>query len=129
MNDIINDTLEGQNKKYGDNQCTEIEFKYNFKFSDELRNKTKNVTTCNGVNKTKIASRGRFENIKVNKLIILTEGSISRNTIITYMNCKNLARLWRIFFTKIANKKITFIIIVIDHKFLIGIVVKGIFTI
>ena len=81
------------------------------------------------MNKTKIASRGRYENIKVNKLIILVEGIFSRNIINTYMNCKNLATLWRIFFTKIANKQFTFIIIVIDHKFLIGIVVKGIFTI
>ena len=73
------------------------------KFFDKIKNKTKNITSNCGIKKTKIASQGRYDFIKANQLIILIQGSISRNVINTYMKCNNIPRLWRILFTKIAN--------------------------
>ena len=50
-----------------------------------------------------MASQGRYEYFKAIKLIILIEGSISKNVINTYMKCNNIPRLWIIFFLKFAN--------------------------
>ena len=52
-----------------------------------------------------IASRGRYELIKPNKLIILIEGTIYKKVIKTYMKCNNFPILWRTFFLKIANNR------------------------
>ena len=49
------------------------------KFFDKIKNKRKNITTNRGIKKTVIASQGIFGYIKVNKLTILIEGSISKN--------------------------------------------------
>ena len=105
INIIINNTIVEHNKKNGDNYCRKIEFKYNIQFFDKIKNKTKNITTNRGIIKTMIASQGRYENIKVNKLIIIIEGNISKIIINTYMKCNNIPLLWRKFFLKIANNK------------------------
>ena len=34
------------------------------------------------------------------------EGSISKNVMNTYMNCNNIKRLWRVFFSKNANNRV-----------------------
>ena len=73
INNILKNTKLEHNKKYGDNYCRKIEFKYNFQYFGKIKNKTKNITTNRGVNRTIIASQGRYEYIKVNKLIILIE--------------------------------------------------------
>ena len=93
INDNMKNTIVEPNKKYGDNHCKIIEFKYNINFFDKTKNKTKNITTKRGTKKTIIASQGRYEYIKVNKLIIILEGSISTNFINTYMKCNNITLL------------------------------------
>ena len=52
-----------------------------------------------------MASQGRYDFIKINKNIILIEGSNSKNVINTYMNCNNIPLLWRKLFLSIANNK------------------------
>ena len=104
INDFINNTIIEHIKKYGDDHCRKIEFKNKNISFEKIKNKTKNITSNCGIKKTIIATQGRYEYIKANKLIILIEGSISRNVTKTYKKCNNnISRLWRIFFTKIAN--------------------------
>ena len=50
-----------------------------------------------------VASQERYELFKPNNLIILIEGNISKNVMNTYMNCKNISRIWILFFLKNAN--------------------------
>ena len=52
-----------------------------------------------------VVSQGRYELTEPNKLIILIAGKISRNVINNFMKCKNIPRLWRIFFLKIAKNR------------------------
>ena len=87
INDIKNNTIVEHNKKYGDNHCRKIEFKYNINFFDKIKNKTKIIATSRGLKNAIIASQGRYEYIKVNKLIFLIEGSISKIFINTFMKC------------------------------------------
>ena len=103
IKDNINNTLVEYNKKFGNKCCRKIEFKNNIKLFDKMKNKTKNITLNQGIRKTIIASQGRYEYSKANKLIILLEGTFSKNVLNTYMKCNNIPRIWRIFFTKIAN--------------------------
>ena len=110
LTDFIKNTRLENDKKYGDNYCRKIEVRCNVKFFDKIKNKAENVTIkhCHvhyGKNKTIIASQGRYEIIKPNKLIILIEGSIYKNVINTYMKCNNIPILWRKLFLKIANNK------------------------
>ena len=104
INNIINNTILEHNKKYGDNYYRKIEFKYDIQFFDKIKNKTKNITTKN-IKKLIIASQGRYELIKTNKLSILIEGRIYKNVINTYMKCDNIPFLWRKFFLNIANNR------------------------
>ena len=73
INNILNNTILEHNKKYGDNYCRKIEFKYNIQFFDKIKNKTKIIATNRGINGTIIASEGRYEFIKLNTLSILIE--------------------------------------------------------
>ena len=57
---IINTTIVDLNKIYGGISCRKIEFKYNIKFFDKTKNKTKNNTTIRGTKKTIIASQGTY---------------------------------------------------------------------
>ena len=43
--DITNNTILEHNKENGDNFRRKIEIKYNIKFFDKIKNKTKNITT------------------------------------------------------------------------------------
>ena len=76
------------------NIVKKIEVEFNIHFFDKIKNKTKNITTKREINRTIIASNGRYENFKINKLIILLEGSIRKNVINTYMKCDNIPLLW-----------------------------------
>ena len=71
-------------KKFGETY-TKIEWKYNVKFYDKIKNKTKNTTTRRVVEKTKIASDGRNEYENINKFKIIIEGDIAKNVTKTYM--------------------------------------------
>ena len=64
---IINNTIVEHNRKYGENYCRKIEFKYIIQFSDKIKNKTKNIMINRGVKRTIIASQGRYDYVKVNK--------------------------------------------------------------
>ena len=69
------------------------------------KNKTKNITTRHGPNRTIRASNGRSKNTELNSFIILIEGDINKNVISIYMKCGNIPLLWRKFFLKIANNR------------------------
>ena len=76
-----------------------------FKFFDEIKNKTKNITTNRGINRTIIASQGRYQLFKINKLIIIIERTTMKNVINNYMKCDKIPLLWRKFLLKIANNR------------------------
>ena len=97
-NNIINNKNLEHDKKHGDNYCREFDFKYNNQFFDKIKNKTENITTIHGIKRTIMASHGRYNYFKVNKIIFLLEGSISKNVMNTYMKCNNIPLLWRNFF-------------------------------
>ena len=88
MSDIIANTRREYDRKYGDYYCRKIEVRCNLKCFDKIKYKTKNITIqhyhLHGTNKTIVASQGRYESIKPNKLIILIEGNISKNVINTW---------------------------------------------
>ena len=74
------------------------------------KNETKNITikqylVHNGINETIIASQGRYEINKPNKLITLLKGYFYKNIINIYLKCNNIPILWRIFFSRIANNR------------------------
>ena len=106
---IIKNTQLEHNREYGDNYCRKIHIRCNNKFFDKIKNKTKNITIKNyhvhyGINKIKIASQGRYDLIKPNKLIILIEENFYRivtNTSLKYNN----PILWRKIFLKISNNR------------------------
>ena len=86
LTDIIKSTRQEHDRKYGDNYCRKMEVRCNIKFFDKIKNKTKNITIKHyhvhyGINKTIIASRGRYELVIPKKLIILIEGKIYKNVI------------------------------------------------
>ena len=110
INDNIKNTQLENIRKHGDNYCRKIEVRCNIENFDKTKNKTKNVTIKhyhipNGKNKTINASQGRYEINKRNKLIILLEGNIYKNVLNTCMKCKNLPKIWRKFFSNIANNR------------------------
>ena len=99
---IITETMRKLTKKY---DVTKVELKKNTKFYDKVQNKTKNVICKCGIDKTKIASKGRYEYIEINKFITLVKGYLSKNVIDTYMRCGNVPKLRILFFLNIANNR------------------------
>ena len=85
IKDIINNTRLEHDQKYGDNYCRKIEVGCNFKLFNKIKNKTKKITTIqyHGVKKSMVASQGKYELNKPNKLIILIERTIYKNVIDT----------------------------------------------
>ena len=77
IKDIIKNTRLEYDRKYGDKCCRKIEVRCNNKFFDKTKNKTTNITIkhyrLHGINKTMVASEGRYELIRPNKLLILIE--------------------------------------------------------
>ena len=131
INDIMKNTRLEYDQQYGEHYCREIEVRCNFKFFDEIKNKTKNFTIkhyhLHGINKTIVASQGRYELFKPNKLIILVQGIISKNVINTYMKFNNFPTLWIIFFIKNAKNSDYVYNFVIDRLMIfIDIAVNGI---
>ena len=100
--DVIDSTMLENKKMYSDNYYRQINFKYNIQIFEEKKNST---VRSSKISETKIASQAIYEYIKINKLIILKEGSISKNVINTYMKCDNIPRLWIIFSEIIASKR------------------------
>ena len=83
--------------------------KANIDFFGKIKNNTKNVwvegscvACC--ARKREIASKGRFEMIKVNKLIFTIAVEIQKNVIDTYMKLQT-PMLWRHFFKNIATNR------------------------
>ena len=102
INNIIETTILEHNKKYADNYCRKIEFKYDIQFFDNIK---KNITTNRGRNRTIIASQGRYELVKIKKLIGIIEGTIKKNVINTYMKSNDIPLLRRKLFLNIANNR------------------------
>ena len=70
-----------------------------------MKNKTKIIMTNRGINRTIIATQGRYGVIKINNLIFLIEGTIKKNVINNSMKCYNIPLLWRKFFLNFANNR------------------------
>ena len=73
--------MSEHDEKYGENYCKRISIVYNVQVSDKTKNKTKKNTTSRNLKKSKLASQNRYELLKINKMIILIEGNISKNKI------------------------------------------------
>ena len=82
-----------------------MDYKDNIRFFDKVKNKTKNITTSHGPNRTIAASKGRYEYIQTNNFEIMIEGNIKKNVISTYMKCDNIPFLWKKFFLIITNNR------------------------
>ena len=105
IKNIKKDTIKEYLKKYDNSYWKRCEYKCIIQFFDKIKNKTKNITTNQGVKRTIIASNGRYDYIGINKSIILIEGDIKKNVIRTYMKSDNIPLLWRKFFLNIANNR------------------------
>ena len=104
LSNNIDKTLKDYAQKY-ENSPWYMEPKYNTKFFDKLKNKTKNLSTKHNPRKTIIASNGRYEYRQINNFLISIKGGIRKIVISTYMKCYNLPLLWRKFFMNIANNR------------------------
>ena len=60
-----------------------MDYKYNIRFFDKIKNKTKNFTTRHGPKRTIVGSSERYEYTEINNFIILIEGDIKKNVINT----------------------------------------------
>ena len=90
---IINNTMKDYNEKYGYGYWRKLECLYNTRFFDKRKNKTKNITTKQGVKRTIKASKGTYENIEMKKFINLLERDIRKNFFRIYMKCGNIPLL------------------------------------
>ena len=105
IDNIINNTIKDYIKKYDNSFWKRIEYKYNIRFFDKIKNKMKNISSSHGPKRTIVASNGRYEYIEINVFKILIEGIIKKNVIDTYMKCYILPLLWQKIFTKVANNR------------------------
>ena len=101
---IVNNTILEYYRNYG-GEYRKVEWKYNIKFYDKIKNKTKNFTTRRGVEKTIKASNKRDDYTSINKFAIIIEDDISKNVRNTYKKCDNIPLLWRKYFLNIANNR------------------------
>ena len=92
-------------EKYDNCYWRRLDYKYDIRFFDKIKNKTKNITTRHGPSSTIIASNGRFEYIEMNNFIIFLEGDIKKIVIRTHMKCNKIPLLWRKFFLNIVNNR------------------------
>ena len=76
INNFINKTLRGYIEKYDNIYWKRMDYKYNIRFLDKIKNKTKNITTTHSPKRTITASNGRYEYIEINKSINLLEKDI-----------------------------------------------------
>ena len=105
IRDIIEETIKEHIRKYDYSCWRRMEYKFNVRFFDKIKNKTKNISTRYGPNRTIVASNGRYKFVEINDFKILIEGEIKRDVINTYMKCHNLPLLWRKIFTNRANNR------------------------
>ena len=105
VENVLNNTLKNYFKKYGISYWKSLDYKYNIRFFDKIKNKTKNITTRHGHKRNIVASNGRYVYIEINTFIILIEGNILKNVISTYMQCGNIPMLWRKFFLNNMNNR------------------------
>ena len=105
IKNIISTTLKEYIKKYDNSYWKGLDYKYNIRFFDKIKNKIKNITTSHSPNRTIMASNGRYEYIEISKFTILIEGDIKKNVKSAYMKCYSIPLLWRKFILKIANKR------------------------
>ena len=104
ISEIIDKALEECVQKY-EKSPWDIEYKYNIQFLDKIKNKTKNLSTKRGPNRTINASNGRYQFIRINNFIISIKGEIKKDVISTYVKCYNMPLLWRKFSLIIANNR------------------------
>ena len=74
---IIKNTLKEYIRKYDNSFWKRLDYKYNLQLFDKI-NKTKNITTSHGPDRTTVASNGRYKYIEMIKYIILIEGDIEK---------------------------------------------------
>ena len=62
----INQTIKNFVKKYGISFWEHLDYEYNIRFFDKMKNKTKNITTSRGPNRSIVASNLGHEFIEIN---------------------------------------------------------------
>ena len=105
IQNVLNNTIKDYIKNYGNSYWERLQNIHNIRFFDKIKNKEKNITNKRGVNRTIIASNGRYEYIEIDKFIIMIEGDFKKNVITTYMKNGNVALLWGKFFLNIMNNR------------------------
>ena len=78
INKTINNTIKEYIENYGNSYWKRMEYLYHNQFFDKVKNRTKNITNKRGVKRTKVATKGRYEYIDINKFKILTEGKFQK---------------------------------------------------
>ena len=105
---IVTNTIREHKDKFGHIPYYKHRERGNIQFFDKLENKTKN-TWVQGrcilyqVRRRELASKGRFEMLKLNKFVITIEGSIEKHITNTYLKM-NTPMMWRNFFFKYCFK-------------------------
>ena len=78
MKNNINKTIKEYIKKYDNGYWKRLEYKYNIRFLDKIKNKTKNIWTKCDPKRNIQASNQRYEFMEINIFIILIEGVIKK---------------------------------------------------
>ena len=96
---IVTNTIREHSKINGHNPYYKQRESGNFQFLNKLENKTKNTWVQRQcilyqVKRREIASKGRFEMLKINDLIFTTEGSIEQHIINIFVKM-NMPVMWR----------------------------------
>ena len=76
VENILTNTIKHCFKKHGNSYWKSLDYKYNIRFFDKIKNETKNITTRHGPKRTIVASNGRYVYIEINTFIILIEANI-----------------------------------------------------
>ena len=109
INNAIEQLKRRHEQKHGYNSWYKLSEKANIEFFDKVKINTKNVwvegrRVAYCARKREIASRGRFEMIKVSKLILTIVGEIQKNARDHYLKLQ-IPMLWRHFSKNIANNR------------------------
>ena len=73
IKNIITNTLKEYFQKYNNSFWKRLDYKSNIRLFDKIKNKTKNITTRHGPNRTIMASNGRNEHTEINTFIVIME--------------------------------------------------------
>ena len=105
INNIIEKTPLEHDLKYDIKWASQVSIIFIVQFFDKINNKIRNITTKKTKKKTNIASKNRYELIKINTLSVKLEEKIYKKVVKTCMKFYNIPLLWRNIFLNFANNK------------------------